>query len=143
MSYAEIRRTADEAGAKLIRPESRGVGFAKLKEVNDYLLAAYRGEFKSKVGRVGIFEVEQIDAKVESKNGDGSHELVTVQPGDIVYLGIHTADLREKITDDLKGHRLLVAYIGTKPVRTGDMKLYDVRDLGEVEVDDNDDDLPF
>jgi hypothetical protein len=49
---------------------------------------------------------------------------------DLVYVGAHTADLRERFPEDMKDHEVFIAFTGTKKVKQGMMKLFRVLDVG-------------
>jgi hypothetical protein len=136
---------SSEAGWEVVSPRGRGVGFAKWPEVGVHLIGVYESEWDAKAGRVVTFRVSEITAPVFTKNGDGRDEQITPKAGDLINVGAHTADLRDKLTDDLMGREVYIEYVGMKPVKQGNMKLFQVksRPAEEDGQEKGDDDLPF
>jgi hypothetical protein len=136
---------ADGDGWQVVNPRDRGVGFAKFENEGDYVIGRYVGDWEGKAGRVVNLCVSEITAPVVTKNGDGRDERITAQAGDIVYVGAHTADLRGKLTDELEGREVYVEFVGTKPVKQGTLKLFQVKSRPSAKDDqeNDDEDLPF
>ena len=136
--HLERSRTA---GARPLQSSERGVGFVQWEKADEYLKGILRDVWhvpdKDGTQRdIALMEVVEIDATVMTKTTNGLRKEVFVGEGDLVNVGMGTAQLRGVTAKMHEDEVYLIHYRGTEETKRGNtLKLFDVYpdegDLGE------------
>jgi hypothetical protein len=122
-NFQAKRQSALASGAQTAKAEGQGLGFVKFQNEGDYIEGDVVECWTVQDRPVVTIKVSEIAAPVF----DSEKNEVSVEPGDLVYIGTSSADLRGKITDAHKGARVLIGFIGSKKLKGGrTMKRFDV-----------------
>jgi hypothetical protein len=117
------RQRALAAGAQKAKAQGQGLGFVKFQDQGDYIEGDVVECWEVQDRQVVTIKATKVAAPVF----DGDKNEVQVEPGDLVYVGISSADLRGKITNEHRGARVLIGFVGEKALKGGrTMKRFDV-----------------
>jgi len=119
----------DVPGSRSGNHDSRG--FVKWANEGEYLRGVIGDKWQSKNGEVlNVTITKDCTPSVVSKGEDGGTVSQTAKAGEVVYVGVSNADLKNRDWDSLAGHEVFIAFTGTKQIKQGKMKEFLVRDCG-------------
>ena len=117
----------DEEHKEVVTAE-RGVGFARFTKVGQRVRGYLREWHVSKFGPYVLMELSE-DPTVEivtQVDGEVDPQPVEALKGSNIYVGVHTVDLARKVTRDMLGEEVGIAYAGELEVVDGKLKLFRV-----------------
>jgi len=123
----ELIMEYDRAGAPSRTQRESIRGFVRWQDPGDFIEGILESKWEHNEREYINLRVSEIRATVGAKNAEGGDVEVEAGPGSLVAVSVSNAKLKDTITDDDVGRRILIVYNGEEETRAGNlMKLLDL-----------------